>query len=672
MSHWLHLVRWLFPVEVRQRRRGRVRLWLVELETRRLLSLQLLGPVSAGFSPVSPSALAAQKVQLVGVAQREFSAGFSPSALAVADVNGDGVPDIIAANAQTNTVSILLGNGDGTFQAPLSFPVGRSPDALAIAVLGNSFLPELPAIITASGEDNDVSVLTADVSGGFQVTGTYPTGNAPVSLAVTDVNGDGIPDIVTANEGGNDVSVLLGNSDGTFQAAHLFAVGSFPVAVAAGNLTGNLIPDLVTTNALSNSVSVLVGNGDGTFQPQKTFPVGSDPAAVALADLTGNGKLDIITANSNDNDVSVLLGNGNGTFLPQQTFAVGNVPRAVAVADLTGNGKLDIITANSSNNDVSVLLGNGDGTFQPQQTFVVGNDPVAVALADLTDNGKLDLVTANFADNSVSVLVGNGDGTFGSVSNSVESSIVTAESSTSTAQVDVVLPVQLLLPDASPHAILVGPTTLAPLTTAVATAATSPGSTSRSSLPTAAEPSARFDPSPSWLAAPAEGLNLPTERDILAGMDIAGTLLTGTRPQANLVPQPQDTVVAIGALLPGDGDDRADRNGEAGKAAKEKMELTPYLISPVEDTLLGPPSAPKNVDPALGLSWSYSLAFESLLDCWEGAFADSFDQGDRKRPAGPLQAANLTVALTMVIALASTDPVAETSESLKRRPTLGK
>ncbi len=344
---------------------------------------------------------------------QNFPIGPGPSAVAVADLNGDGIPDIVTTTFYSNTVSVLLGNGDGTFQDDQTLPTGSEPDALAKADLTSDGRSDL---VIANRNDNTVSVLLGNGDGTFQNAQTFTVGKSPEAVAVADLNDDGRPDIVTANYGSNTVSVLLGNGDGTFQPALTFPVGAEPDAVAVADLNGDGIPDIVTANYGAGTVSVLLGNGDGTFQQPLTFAVGSDPDAVAVADLNGaisaSGKPieDLVVANSGDDTVSVLLGNGNGTFQKARSVAVGSGPDGVAVENL-GNGHLDIVTANGGDDTVTVLLGNG-GTFQPAQTYAVGGGPFAVAVADLTGNGIADIVTANDYANTVSVLMGNGDGTF--------------------------------------------------------------------------------------------------------------------------------------------------------------------------------------------------------------------------------------------------------------------
>jgi hypothetical protein len=332
-----------------------------------------------------------------------------PFQVAVADLTGNSIPDIVTANRSDNSVSVLLGNPDGSFQTRETYPTGLQPFSVAVADLtGDGILD----IVTANYAGDSVSVLLGNGDGTFRPHVDYPAGSADYDVVVADLAGDGKQDIIVTDKNDNTVGVLLGNGDGTFQPMKSYPVASGPYEVVAADLTDNGIPDLVVSHFSATVVDVLMGNGDGTFQPSRTFDVGSRPYGLAVADLTGDGIPDIITANYRSANVSVLMGDGKGNFGPPQLIPVGLAPNEVKVADLTGDGIPDLVTANYGGNDVSVLLGNGNGTFQPARTFAAGSGPASVAIADLTGDGKLDLVVGNRNASTINVLMGNGDGAF--------------------------------------------------------------------------------------------------------------------------------------------------------------------------------------------------------------------------------------------------------------------
>ena len=354
--------------------------------------------------------------------QQRFTVGADPVSVAVADLNHDGIPDLVTANQNSADVSVLVGHGNGTFAPQQRFTVGAGPASVAVADLNHDGIPDL---VTANQKFADVSVLVGRGDGTFAPQQRFAVGVdvVPNFVAVADLNRDGIPDLVTANQNSADVTVLLGRGDGTFAAAQRFTigVGVVPNFVAVADVNHDGIPDLVTTNAGSNEVSVLVGRGDGTFAAAQRFTVGAGPASVAVADVNHDGIPDLVTANGSSNDVAVLLGRGDGTFAAAQRFVVGvgERPVSVAVADVNHDGIPDLMTANGSSSDVAVLLGRGDGTFVAVQRFVVGvgERPVSVAVADVNHDGIPDLVTANTgpdfrSPSDVSVLLGRGDGTF--------------------------------------------------------------------------------------------------------------------------------------------------------------------------------------------------------------------------------------------------------------------
>jgi hypothetical protein len=329
----------------------------------------------------------------------DFTAGALPVSLKVGDFNGDGIKDLVFANANWMTpfVSVLLGVGDGTFGAETGFRTGSST-AYSVAV-GDFNGDNRQDLVTANSGLRNVSVLLGVGNGTFGAAATFGAGNsnvaaAPCWVAVGDFNGDNKQDLVTANGGSNTVSVLLGVGDGTFGAATNFGTGLYPQSVTVGYFNGDNKQDLATANVNSANVSVLLGVGDGTFGAATNFGTGLHPGSVTVGDLNGDNKQDLVAANGG-NGISVLLGVGDGTFGAATDYSVAAGPASVVIGDLNGDNKQDIATANSASNDISVLLGIGDGTFGVVTKYSVGTEPTSVAVGDFNGDNKQDLATAN-------------------------------------------------------------------------------------------------------------------------------------------------------------------------------------------------------------------------------------------------------------------------------------
>jgi hypothetical protein len=334
--------------------------------------------------------------------QVTYTVGFDPFMVISADLNRDGKLDLVTVSPSDNKVSVLLGNGDGTFGVQATYPVG----SLARAVISTDVNGDGKLDLVALNQ-GDVSVLLGLGDGTFGTQASYAVAGNLLALTSGDVNGDGKPDLIVTDGAGNTVSVLLGIGGGAFGSPTTNSVGSgSPLSVTSADVNGDGKLDLITGNYLNHSVAVLLGNGDGTFGTQTSFAVGRNPQPVIVADVNRDGKPDLITANGGDNNVSVLLGTGNGTFGTQTTYAVGPHPDSVTSMDFNGDGKLDLVTANADNNSISVLLGTGTGTFGAQVTYAVGRVPSSVIGADFNGDGKPDLVVSNTSSNIVSVLLG--------------------------------------------------------------------------------------------------------------------------------------------------------------------------------------------------------------------------------------------------------------------------
>jgi VCBS repeat protein/putative Ig domain-containing protein/List-Bact-rpt repeat protein/FG-GAP repeat protein len=361
-------------------------------------------------------------------AATSFSVGTIPRSVAVADFNGDGKLDLAVANEGDSSalppilgsVSILLGNGAGSFGTATNFAAGGEPQFVAVGDFNRDGKPDL---VVANETSNNVSVLlnttTFTPSGNFGAAtnlaiGEPRTSGAQSSVAVGDFNRDGNLDLAVAS-GAPGIDVLLGDGKGGFGAAAHIPMEGFSVVV--GDFDGNGILDLVVANPFKSKVSILLGVGDGTFGVAADLAVGGAPESVAVGDFNGDGKLDLAVANFLSNNVSILLGNGDGSFGAVENFAVGSEPFHLAVGDFNRDGNLDLAVVNSDDDDVSILLGVGDGTFGAATNFPSGFRPGFVATGDFNGDGKLDLAVGNGAINNVSILLGAGDGSFGMPTN---------------------------------------------------------------------------------------------------------------------------------------------------------------------------------------------------------------------------------------------------------------
>jgi hypothetical protein len=354
--------------------------------------------------------------------------------VAAADLNGDGIADLVVGGG--NGVGVLLGNGDGTFQPPVFLDSGGNFVKALVADANRDGKPDLLLVDECDRRDGlcrtaSVGVLLSNGDGTFQPVVTYDAGVSDArSIAVADLNGDHKLDLVVgsctlewhqctpAEADQSQLSVLLGNGDGTFQPAVTYGTGGYLAwSVVVADLDGDGRPDLVVGNSCSHSqtcllqpegvVGVLLGNGDGTFQPAVTYdPGGEGTGTLATADVNGDNKIDLLVGTSDPHAsgvLAVMLGNGDGTLQPALHYPAGGIGvSAIAVADVDGDGQLDVAAL------AGVFLGNGDGTFQPE--FISDGDffgSCSVSVSDLNHDGRLDLVVGNCYYTSFGVLLNN-------------------------------------------------------------------------------------------------------------------------------------------------------------------------------------------------------------------------------------------------------------------------
>src|SRR5271165_331404 len=348
------------------------------------------------------------------------------------DLTGDGKPEILAVNCELDTVTVFVNNGDGSFQTGVYYDnVGDQynyPYGAAIADINGDGKAD---VVLSNDDTGSISVLLGNGDGtltmqpnAFDV-GGYPW-NAPL---VADFNGDGMPDIVQSDDWFSFV-YLQGYGDGTFHAAptyflpNSFSTEQYTTGVATGDFNGDGIPDVVAAN-YSNSTAagivVYLSNGDGTVAPGVNYGTSASLEWVVVGDFNGDGKLDVAASDWVNGVVQIFLGNGDGTFTVGQTFATDTVdnpePEGLAVGDFNHDGKLDLAVANADSGNVGVLLGNGDGTFAAVTTYSVDAWSYYIVAVDLNNDGYLDLAVTNWwgeGETEVTVFLANNDnsGTF--------------------------------------------------------------------------------------------------------------------------------------------------------------------------------------------------------------------------------------------------------------------
>jgi len=337
-----------------------------------------------------------------------YDTGSVPSDVQTADLNGDGHADVVFINSADGTLGVMLGNGDGTLQPVQTYTLGANahPQRLVLAdVNGDGKLDA----ITANNGDDTVSVLLGNGNGTFQPAINVPAGANPVDVAVADMDQDGKMDLVVANAVVDTVSILRGNGSGGFAAPVAYPASSAINALAVADLNGDGFPDVVT---VGGNVAVLRNDKKGgLIEPvfnKNGNSVDTYPARgvrVLLQDVNHDGHPDILVADYGDSELVVLLGNGLGYFsLVPAFYPTCANPNNLATADLNGDNQVDVVMTCAGSNTLGVLLGNGEGTFF-NGSYAAEIDPRAVAVTDFDGDGTPDLVTVNGGSDNLNVLL---------------------------------------------------------------------------------------------------------------------------------------------------------------------------------------------------------------------------------------------------------------------------
>jgi hypothetical protein len=347
----------------------------------------------------------------------ELVTGNGPAGVVVTDFNNDHRLDLAVTNSYDATVSILLGERNGAFATGMTYATGATPVALVTADFRGNGKVDL-AIVNeneGSGTNGSVSILLGNGNGTFKIHVDYPVGNFPVGIVAADFNGDGKIDLAVVNDYDSTVSILLGNGDGTFQSQTIVQVGTGPTSLGSGDFNGDGKVDLVTSNVGSATVSALLNEGNGSFtRVDSPSPLsGPDTSMLVTGDFNGDGKLDVVVSSRIYQQLFLLLGEGNGSLGTPSTIPTApfDPVTALVVGDFNHDGKLDLASGGYDEvGGIVVSLGKGDGTFKLPVVSPCG--PIgAMAVADVNGDGQLDLIAAN-QSNSVGLFLGEGDGTF--------------------------------------------------------------------------------------------------------------------------------------------------------------------------------------------------------------------------------------------------------------------
>jgi len=338
-----------------------------------------------------------------------YPVGKNPTTITTGDFNHDSLTDLITTNISSNTVSILLGNGDGSFKEQTQLHVCQEPRSLAM----NDFNEDGHAdvVLACSGGD-EVALLLGRGNGKFEEGARYPVHRSPVSLAAEDVNGDHHVDLAVALR--NDkVKVFLGNGRGELRHGVQYEHGDTPTSVALSDLNGDGRFDLVVTNGgpMSNAVSVWLGNGDGTFRDPKDYSTGRRPLGVSFGDFNNDHNSDLLVINGEKDSFTTFLGNGNATFRPGKDAGADAGPNFGLARDFNGDQLVDVAIVNLQSNDLSILFGKGDGTFHyPPRNYRTKSGPFALSSFRVTTTGGEEpgLAIADNGSGSVSIFLHRG------------------------------------------------------------------------------------------------------------------------------------------------------------------------------------------------------------------------------------------------------------------------
>jgi len=328
-----------------------------------------------------------------------YPTGQAPYQVVAAQFTRSGNLDLAVADYLTNQISILLGNGDGTFQRPFKFGVA-APIALAAGDLNGDGYQDLVVVESGGTGAGVLAILLGEGNGHFRLKATYKLGAEAGFVAVADFNNDGRLDVATTDAGNGSEGVLrvfFGTGKGTLQKLTIYKIANTPGALAAGDLNGDRLPDLAVNQFSTGSVAILLNDGTGHFlKPVSYSAGGGEVVDVKIADLRNNGKQDLVVANLSAGMI-ILLNNGDGTFGKPTIYRACSPncepPEACVVADFNLDGNLDVACATQALNSY-FFYGNGTGKFGtaiPINDTIKNQGGLSIAAGDFNNDKAPDL-----------------------------------------------------------------------------------------------------------------------------------------------------------------------------------------------------------------------------------------------------------------------------------------
>ena len=324
--------------------------------------------------------------------------GDIPYSVYVGDANNDGYNDILSADWGGGTVTIYNGTSNGGWESKFNLSVEGSPVSVFVGDANNDGIND---IITA--DDNTVTIFNGTSNGSWEPKFKLSVGNAPLSVFVGDANSDGINDILTADSNDNTVTIYNGTSSGGWEPKFNLGVGGGPNIVFVGDANNDGLNDIVVSNWNDNTVSIYNGTSNGEWEPEGTLSVGNSPRCVFVGDANNDGYNDVLTVDFSDDTITIYNGTGSGGWEAKGTLSAGDGPRYLFVGDANNDGYNDIVTADNSDDTITIYNGTITNDWGSKGTLSAGDSPISIFVGDANNDGYNDILTADYSDDTVTI-----------------------------------------------------------------------------------------------------------------------------------------------------------------------------------------------------------------------------------------------------------------------------